>query len=88
MDFQQLADLLATFEMERQESKRTIICEPGKEHGLRAVADQMGMADILTIKPSPACPEGKLLVVDENALAATEAEWLQGLRRKPIIFGA
>ncbi len=87
MDLQQLADLLATFEMDRQESKRTVYCEPGKEHGLRAAADQKGLGDILTIKPSPACPEGKLLMVDENAIAASEAEWLQGLRRKPL-FGA
>jgi hypothetical protein len=84
VDFQQLADWLTTLEMSRQESKRTVYCEPGKEHALRAAADQRGLADLLTIKPSPACPEGKLLLVDENAIAATEAEWLQQLRRQPL----
>ncbi|MGW5175916.1 hypothetical protein ACWERY_16330 [Streptomyces sp. NPDC004082] len=54
----------------REESKRTILCEPHHEHQVRAAVDQAGAADTLTVRPSPACPEGKLLVIDENAIEA------------------
>lgn len=73
----------------REESKRTILCEPHREHQLRAAVDQEGAAEILTIRPSKVCPVGKLIVIDENALEAGMREVAQqgpmfpGMRRLP-----
>lgn len=58
------------FHLVRQESKRTILCEPHREHQVRAAIDSACAADILTVRASVACPEGKLIVIDESALDA------------------
>jgi hypothetical protein len=78
---------LGFLEITRQESKRTIYCEPQYEHGLRVLVDQLGAADVFTVRVSPACPEGRLLIVDDGAFDAAEREWLQGLTRQPWKFG-
>lgn len=54
----------------RQESKRTILCEPHREHQVRAAIDQAGVADVITVRASEVCPEGKLIVIDESAIEA------------------
>ncbi|MFF4552694.1 hypothetical protein [Streptomyces sp. NPDC001422] len=61
----------------REESKRLILCEPHREHQVRAAVDQAGAADILTVRPSLACPEGMLVVIDENAIEASCREAAQ-----------
>lgn len=79
-DPQQTLDAIQSFIIACQESKRTILCEPHREHQVRAAIDQAGAVDIFTVRPSLLCPEGKLLVIDENAIAAQAREWQQGLR--------
>ncbi|MEH0586246.1 hypothetical protein QA942_20000 [Streptomyces sp. B21-106] len=69
-EIQRMLTAIQFWHLARQESKRTILCEPHREHQVRAAIDQAGAADILTVRPSPVCPEGKLLVIDENALDA------------------
>jgi hypothetical protein len=77
-ELQRMLDAINFVHITREESKRTVLCEPHREHEVRAAVDQAGAADILTVRPSPACPEGKLLVIDEGALGAQLNEWLQG----------
>jgi hypothetical protein len=69
-DLQQMLDAINFLHIARKESKRTILCEPHREHQMRTAVDQAGAAHILTVRPSAACPEGKLIVIDENALEA------------------
>lgn len=53
------------------DAKRTVLCEPHRVEEIRKAVDRMGMGGILTVKSSPVCPEGKLLVIDEQALEAS-----------------
>jgi len=67
---QRMLDAIQFFHLTREESKRTILCEPHREHQVRAAIDQAGAAGMLTVRPSGACPTDKLIVIDENALEA------------------
>ncbi|MFF0055659.1 hypothetical protein ACFYRI_14840 [Streptomyces microflavus] len=53
------------------DARRTILCEPHRVDEIQEAVNRMGMAGILTVKASPVCPEGKLLVIDEQALEAS-----------------
>lgn len=79
---QRMLTAICFHEIVREEARRTILCEPHREHAIRAAVDQAGAADILTVKASPACPEGKLLVMDEGAFEAQHREWLQGFAKR------
>lgn len=70
-ELQRMLDAIEVLHVAREKLKRTILCEPHREHQVRAVVDQAGAADILTVRASAACPEGKLLVIDPTA-------WAQG----------
>jgi hypothetical protein len=76
-EMQRMLDAIQFFHLTREESKRTILCEPHREHQVRAVIDQAGAADILTVRPSTACPEGRLIVIDESAIEASLREAAQ-----------
>lgn len=69
-EMQRMLTAIQFFDLVRQESKRLILCELHREHQVRAAVDQAGAADILTVRPSAVCPEGKLIVIDEDALEA------------------
>ncbi|MFE5958909.1 hypothetical protein [Streptomyces rubiginosohelvolus] len=64
------------------DAKRTVLCEPHRVDEIRGAVDRMGAAGILTVKASRVCPEGKLLVIDEQAM---EASYHQAAS-KPIRF--
>ena len=80
-ELQRMLDAIQFVDIAREESKRTILCEPHRKHQVRAAVDQAGAADILIVRESAACPEGKLLVIDEAALEAQIRQWQQGLIR-------
>ncbi|MCX4993824.1 hypothetical protein [Streptomyces longwoodensis] len=81
-DMRRMLEAIRFFNLVREESKRTIFCEPHRLDQVRAVIDQAGAADILTVRSSRSCPEGKLLVIDEGALEAQEREWQQGFLKQ------
>ncbi|WP_435279154.1 hypothetical protein [Streptomyces sp. 1222.5] len=60
------------------DAKRTILCEPHRVDEVRDAVDERGYSEILTVRASPACPEGKLLVLDDSAM---EASWRQTIQR-------
>lgn len=59
------------------DAKRTIICEPHREAEFRAAVYQMGRSLVWTVRGSRACPAGKILVLDENAMQATYNQTVQ-----------
>lgn len=60
------------------DAHRTLMCEPDRADAVRAAVDQLGAGHLFTVKASPCCPEGKVVVIDEQAL---EASWRQTLQR-------
>lgn len=64
------------------ESKRTIICEPHMADAIQAAIDGRDAGHLYTVRPSLACPERKLIVLDEQAMEASfQQAAQQGLRR-------
>lgn len=60
------------------DAQRTLLCEPDRVHAVQTAVDQLGAANTFTVKTSPACPPGKILVLDEQAM---EASWRQAVQR-------
>lgn len=63
----------------REQARRTILCEPHREHQIRAAVDQAGAADIFTVRASPACPEGQLLLIPEDFIDTAQRAALERL---------
>ncbi|MFP8944679.1 hypothetical protein ACLIYM_25050 [Streptomyces fenghuangensis] len=59
------------------DAKRTIYCEPAVEEAVRAAVEEMDAGHLLTVVASPACPAGRLLVIDEQALEASYRATIQ-----------
>ena len=60
------------------DSQRTLICEPDRVPAVQAAVDQLDTFGVFTVRESLACPAGKILVLDEQAL---EASWRQTIQR-------
>lgn len=67
-----------------QDAQRTVLCEPHRLDGVLAAVARAGLSDTLTVKASRACPEGQLIVLDEQAMEAgfrqTAQRSLKGFR--------
>jgi hypothetical protein len=74
-------------EILRQEAKRTVLCHADDAARIVAAIEERDVADILTVRVSPVCDPGRIYVLDESAMAAAEAEFMQGLARRPWRFG-
>lgn len=55
---------------EHVDAQRTLICEPARVDAVRSAVETLGARARFTVKASPACPPGKILVLDEQALEA------------------
>lgn len=60
------------------DARRTLVCEPGRVDAVRSAVDQAGAAGLFTVRASPVCPAGRILVLDEQAM---EASWQQTIQR-------
>ncbi|WP_399559162.1 hypothetical protein OH809_45175 (plasmid) [Streptomyces sp. NBC_00873] len=69
------------------DAQRTLICEPDRVHAVRAAVDQTGAAGTFTVKASPACPPGRILVLDEQALEASWRQTIQSFGRGIRVSG-
>lgn len=67
---QEIRDAIRRDLAARERARRTVICEPHREQEVRAAVDQLAAADIFTVRASVACPEGRLLLIDEAAIDA------------------
>lgn len=63
------------------DARRTLLCEPDMANVVRALIEAMGAAGTFEVRSSSACPSGKILVLDEQALTAAENQTLQQLSR-------
>lgn len=52
------------------DAQRTLICEPHREEQVLAAVESQGLAAILTVEASHACPAGRLLIIDTPGLQA------------------
>ena len=62
---------LALIAQEQGDAKRTLICEPERAEEVRAAVARMGRSHLYTVSASPACPAGKILILDDQALQAS-----------------
>ncbi|MFD9249528.1 hypothetical protein [Streptomyces bottropensis] len=60
------------------DARRTLICEPDQVDAVQAAVDQLDAGGTFTVKASPYCPAGQIVVIDEQAL---EASWRQTVQR-------
>ncbi|MFM9616837.1 hypothetical protein ACKI14_02605 [Streptomyces turgidiscabies] len=58
------------------DAKRTVLCEPHRLDEIQTLIDERGY-DHITVRASPFCPEGKLLVIDEAAMEASQRQLFQ-----------
>lgn len=65
------------------ESKRTIICEPHMVDAIQAAIDGRDAGHLYTVRSSTACPEGKLIILDEQAMEAGLQQAAQQGPRRP-----
>jgi hypothetical protein len=80
-DIERMLTDIRFYALAAAESKRTIICEPHMVEAIRTAIDGLGVRHLYTIRSSPVCPEGKLLVLDEQAMdAGLQQAAQQGLR--------
>lgn len=63
------------------DAQRTLICEPHREEQVRAAVSSHGLDAVLTVEASPACPSGRLLVLDTPALQAAMSQDFQRAAR-------
>lgn len=81
-DLLRLLDAIAFQRIVDAESKRTLIVEPHRHAQIQAAVDGAGANRWLTVLASPACPAGKILVIDEQAMDAAMNE----MASRPIRF--
>lgn len=62
------------------DAKRTVFCSPENESRCKGYIAARGLEWLIAVKATPAVPDDRLFVVDEEAIKATTAEILS----KPI----
>jgi len=60
-----------------EDTKRTLLCPPGRAEALEAAIERRGMAHLWTVKASPVVPSGQVFVLDEQALEASFRQTVQ-----------
>lgn len=81
-DIERMLTEIRFYEQVIGDAQRTIYCEPSMLAAVQDAVEVRGVGHIYTVRASQACPEGKLLLVDEQAMeAAFQEAAQQGLRR-------
>lgn len=68
---------LALIAQEQGDAKRTLICKPERTDEVRTAVARMGRSHLYAVRASVACPHGKILVLDEQALQASMNQTFQ-----------
>ncbi len=77
-DLRRWVDLIAAVEMERQESRRTILVSTADlAIQVEAAAAVLGMSDVIEVAVSEFVPAGQAFVIDRQAIDAGTREALQ-----------
>lgn len=72
---------LAFWQQIRGDAKRTVLCEPERLDEIQAAVEQRGYSGLVTVRASPLCPAGKLLVLDDSAMEAARQQTIQRAAR-------
>ena len=64
------------------DAKRTILCQPAMVAAVEEVIAAKGAERLFKVLASPVCPEGKLLIIDEQGLEAS----FRAAAQRPIRF--
>ncbi|MFE7727341.1 hypothetical protein ACFU5D_16300 [Streptomyces anthocyanicus] len=83
IDVEQMLIDIRFYEQLAGDAKRVIYCEPHMTDAVQGVVEAAGDASRFTVRSSPACPVGKLLVVDEQGIEAAMRQDLQTWRWRP-----
>jgi hypothetical protein len=68
------------------DARRILICEPASVDEVRSAVNVLGMAALWTVRSSPCCLPGKLLVIDEPALEASMNQAAQRAAKDVRLF--
>jgi hypothetical protein len=60
--------LHAAFQELNNTLRRTVICEPAHVDEIRRLVEERGLSGLWKVRSSLACPTGKIILIDENAL--------------------
>ncbi|MGH9252638.1 MAG: hypothetical protein ACRD0W_24445 [Acidimicrobiales bacterium] len=60
------------------DAKRIILCSPELESRVKSWIDARGMGGVLTVKASRGCPDDRIFIIDQGAMAATMAKFALG----------
>jgi hypothetical protein len=70
-DVERMLTEIRFYEQILGDSKRTILCQPSMLDAIREVVERRGVGHIYAVRASPVCPDGKLLLLDEQAIEAS-----------------
>lgn len=62
------------------DQERTVVCPPEYESRLKVMIAARGLSGLLSVLPSPVCPDNTLIVIDRHAMDASMAQ----LMTKPL----
>lgn len=79
--YDDLVNTIRFWDQIQGDAKRTVICEPHRLDEIRAAVDECGYSSTVTVRASAACPEGRLFVIDEAAMEASDRQALQRMMR-------
>ena len=66
------------------DAKRTIVCSPDLESRVKGWIDARGMGHLLKMVANQACPDNRIIIIDEQALAADLAASIQRYRPRAL----
>ena len=49
-------------------ARRIVVCEEAKKSEITALVRRHGMDHLWEVRPSPVCPEGKIIMIDRPAI--------------------
>lgn len=58
------------------DAQRTVICSPDLESRIKGWVDARMMGGLIKVIPNPVCPDNQIWVIDEHAIEASTAEFL------------
>lgn len=70
-DVERMLTEIRFYEQILGDAKRTIYCQPSVAAAVRDAVEAHGTGHLFTVRSTPACPEGKLILVDDQALEAS-----------------
>ncbi|MGQ5576750.1 hypothetical protein [Streptomyces sp. ECR3.8] len=63
------------------DAKRTVLCEPDRADEIQAAVEARGYGHLVTVRVSPCCPPGQMIVIDEGAVEASGRQAIQRAAR-------